>query len=109
MHDVAASVELNRNKTTSKFINKTKKRQSNETLLQKFGYDIYKQNFPENFKHGGSPTFVGKQSRTPGCVTINKTPEIRSKDDEFGRKMTHWRRGETDNDSNPFPTVTRRR
>lgn len=115
MHDVAASVEVNRNKNTSKFasipsINKTKKKQSNETLLQKFGYDIYNQNFPENFKQPPPvPTFEGKQKKTPGHVTINKTPEIRSKDDEFGRKMTHWRRGETDDDRNPFPTVARRR
>mmetsp|Transcript_19417 Transcript_19417/g.38952 ORF Transcript_19417/g.38952 Transcript_19417/m.38952 type:complete len:625 (-) Transcript_19417:164-2038(-) len=115
MHDVAATVEANRNKNTSKFasipsINKTKKNQSYETILQKFGYDIYNQNFPENFKHPPPvPTFAGKQSKTPGRVTINKSPEIRSIDDEFGRKMTHWRRGETDNDANPFPTVARRR
>mmetsp|Transcript_1289 Transcript_1289/g.2126 ORF Transcript_1289/g.2126 Transcript_1289/m.2126 type:complete len:187 (-) Transcript_1289:15-575(-) len=115
MHDVAATVEANRNKNTSKFanipsINKTKKNQSYETILQKFGYDIYNQNFPENFKHPPPvPTFAGKQSKSPGRVTINKSPEIRSTDDEFGRKMTHWRRGETDNDTNPFPTVARRR
>lgn len=115
MHDVAASGEVNRNNNTSKFasissVNKTKKQQSNETLLQKFGYDIYNQNFPENFKQPPPvPTFAGKRNKNPGRVTINKTPEIRSKDDEFGRKMTLWRRGETDDDSNPFPTVAQRK
>lgn len=115
MHDVAATVEATRNKNTSKFagissMSKTKTSQSYETILQKFGYDIYDQNFPENFKQPPTvPTFAGKQSKTPGRVTINKTPEIRSVDDEFGRKMTYWRRGETDNDRNPFPTVARRR
>mmetsp|Transcript_1769 Transcript_1769/g.2814 ORF Transcript_1769/g.2814 Transcript_1769/m.2814 type:complete len:616 (+) Transcript_1769:45-1892(+) len=115
MHDVAATVEATRNKNTNKFasisnMNKTKTNQSYKTILQKFGYDIYNQNFPENFKQPPPvPTFAGKQCKTPGRVTINKTPEIRSVDDEFGRKMTYWRRGETDNDRNPFPTVARRR
>lgn len=115
MHDVAATVEATRNKNNSKFasissMNKTKTNQSYETILQKFGYDIYNQNFPENFKQPPPvQTFTGKQCKTPGRVTINKTPEIRSEDDEFGRKMTHWRRGETDNDRNPFLTVARRR
>lgn len=115
MHDVAATIESNRNKKSSKFANipgmsKTKTNQSCETILQKLGYDIFNQNFPENFKHPPPlPNFASKLSKTPGCVTINKTPEIRREDDEFGRKMTLWRRGETDNDKKPFPTVARRK
>ena len=114
MHEVAATVEANRNKANSKFanipnINKTTKSQPYETLLQKFGYDIINQNFPENFKHSPPLSYSGKHKKTRGQVTINKTPEIRSIDDEFGRKMTHWRRSETYNDSKPFPTIARRR
>ena len=109
MHDFAKSVEENRHKTNAKFSLPKKKQQMRETLLQKFGYDIYSQNFPENFQQPPPvPSYQRKQSQTQGSVTINKTAEIRSKDDEFGRKMTHWRRGETDNDINPFPTVARR-
>jgi hypothetical protein len=114
MHDVAKAVEENRNKRITTFatmstINKPKKKQTHETLLQKFGYDIYHQHFPENFQQPPPvpPIFTGNRSRIPGCVAINKTPEIRTKDDEFGRQMTNWRRGETDNDKNPFPTVAR--
>jgi len=42
-----------------------------------------------------------------GEVYINKGTEIRDKDDEFGRKMTEWRRGLTEKDTKPFPTIER--
>jgi hypothetical protein len=47
------------------------------------------------------------EEKLDGTVRINKGQEIRREDDEFGRKMTEWRRSKTDNDSKPFPTVER--
>lgn len=102
MHEVAVSLELSRKQTSKK------NDSSNKTLLQQFGYDIYTQQFPGNFVH---PPTVLQSSPDPGKqfgrVVINKAPEIRSENDPFGRAMTFWRRGETNNDTNPFPTVSR--
>ncbi|GMI45686.1 hypothetical protein TrCOL_g12951 [Triparma columacea] len=47
------------------------------------------------------------EDKLDGTVRINKGQEIRREDDEFGRKMTEWRRSKTDNDTKPFPTVER--
>ena len=106
MHDIAASMELDRKH------NSKKKRHGSGTksgtLLCRFGYDIYTQQFPENFKE--PPPVLSSDvtsKKVSGTVFINKTPEIRSKDDEYGRPMTFWRRGETDGDTKPFPTVPR--
>ena len=88
------------------------------TLLQRFGYDIYTQQFPNNFKDD-IPTlsctrrddYDDDNNNSPlmnkvcGTVVINSTSEIRSKDDPYGRAMTNWRRGETCDDTNPFPLV----
>ncbi|GMH56800.1 hypothetical protein TrRE_jg12758 [Triparma retinervis] len=49
----------------------------------------------------------GRRGGLDGTVRINKGEEIRRDDDEFGRKMTEWRRSKTDNDTKPFPTVER--
>ena len=91
-----------------------KPQSNNKTLLQRFGYDIYSQQFPENFKQQplpelllSPPNVVLGKGNNSGTVVINKTPEIRNKEDPFGRAMTYWRRGETDGDRNPFPTVPR--
>ena len=106
MHEIAASMELD-----SKHNSKKKRNGSSnklDTLLCRFGYDIYTQQFPENFKEAPpvlSSAVTSKKGN--GTVLINKTPEIRSKDDEYGRPMTFWRRGETDGDKQPFPTVPR--
>lgn len=102
MHEVAVSLEMTRKQ------NKPTKKQPNKTLLQQFGYDIYTQQFPENFKQPPAITpHDGSEKRNNGAVEINKTLEIRSKDDPFGRAMTFWRREETCGDINPFPTIAR--
>jgi len=107
MHEIAASMELDRKHNSKKKRNGSAFK--SETLLCRFGYDIYTQQFPENFKEPPlvllSDTVTSK--KVSGTVLINKTPEIRSKDDEYGRPMTFWRRGETDGDTKPFPTVPR--
>jgi hypothetical protein len=101
MHEVAVSLELARKQK----IASTKQQQTNMTLLQRFGYDIYTQQFPDNFKNAPAVSSRDDPRKECGTVTINSTPEIRSKDDPFGRAMTYWRRGETHDDTTPFPTV----
>jgi len=103
MHEVAVSLELDRKQNSKEDINRP-----HRTLLQRFGYDIYTQQFPDNFKE--PPTTISEQDGSRiknGSVFINKTIEIRSKDDPCGRVMTHWRRGETMGDTEPFPTIPR--
>jgi len=101
MHEVAVSLELERKQT----IASKKQQQNNITLLQRFGYDIYTQQFPDNFKDATAASSRDDPRKECGTVMINSTPEIRSKDDPFGRAMTYWRRGETHDDTTPFPTV----
>ena len=103
MHDVAASLELER-KWTKKNI---QKQQTHMTLLQRFGYDIPNQGFPSNFAEIRINTMPGVGGQNAGSIQINTSPEIRSSDDPFGRAMTTWRRGETKGDREPFPTVPR--
>jgi len=105
MHEIAASMELDRKHNSKK---KSGYSTKSESLLCRFGYDIYTQQFPENFKEPPPVLSSAVNSKkVSGTVLINKTPEIRSKDDEYGRPMTFWRRGETDGDKQPFPTVPR--
>jgi len=109
MHEVAVSLELARKQKSNMMYHistSSGRKPSNVTLLQLFGYDIYTQRFPENFEQ---PPRIAMQCSggRKGNVTINKTLEIRSKDDPFGRAMTPWRRGETHGDTKPFPTIPR--
>ena len=93
MHEVASSLRT--------------ERRDKETCLRQFGYDIEEQGFPLNFEKPPPLPVVHTKRRGNGSITINKTLGIRRDDDEFGRKMTFWRRGETKNDTKPFPTVPR--
>ena len=130
IHEVAVSLELERRKkhshdvataaatiaTTPREQGVVQNNKKNTTLLQLFGYDIYTQQFPNNFKED-IPTlsctrrYDDDNNNSPlmnkvcGIVVINSTSEIRSKDDPYGRAMTNWRRGETCGDTNPFPLV----
>jgi hypothetical protein len=131
MHEVAVSLELESRKkhshevataaatiaTTPMEHGVVQNNKKNGTLLQLLGYDIYTQQFPNNFKddiptlsctrrgidddNNNSPLM----NKVCGTVVINSTSEIRSKDDPYGRAMTNWRRGETCGDTNPFPLV----
>ena len=111
MHEVAVSLELERKRDFMGIDPPTKSdaQRTNQTLLQRFGYDIFTQHFPEklNQLHESlsSRGDVGRRSGT--TVEINTTPEIRRRDDPFGRAMTFWRRGQTQDDTVPFPTVSR--
>ncbi|KAL3810589.1 hypothetical protein ACHAXA_002453 [Cyclostephanos tholiformis] len=101
MHEVAVSLELKRGKKYAP----TRRQQNNMTILQRFGYDIYTQQFPQNFNNPPSFSLRNDPPKKHGSLVINNTPEIRSKDDPYGRAMTYWRRGETNDDTIPFPVV----
>ena len=83
------------------------------SLLERFGYNIVNQKFPSNFTKtlptvdSLCPVSVAQDWKNKGSIEINSGLEIRSSDDQFGRAMTTWRRGETNNDSEPFPTIQR--
>lgn len=105
MHDIAVSFELERKHNSIRT-----KKATPTTLLQRFGYDIYDQKFPENFIDPPLVALthsVSKHGSQHGTIHINKSAEIRSKEDPFGRAMTNWRRGQTNGDKTPFPTVSR--
>ncbi|KAL7548256.1 hypothetical protein ACHAWF_011544 [Thalassiosira exigua] len=101
MHEVAVSLALDR-----KHMSPDKTHSKRMTLLQQFGYDVYTQKFPDNFMDAPTTKTFGLERRR-GAVIINSTEEVRQKDDPFGRAMTYWRRGETESDTKPFPTIPR--
>jgi len=93
---------------------------SSINLLERFGYDVLKQNFPSNFEKDGqvvSPVIdiepscqqESKSRRTSRVTTVkvNDGPELRSPNSPYGRAMTKWRHGLTNKDKDPFPTVSR--
>jgi hypothetical protein len=86
-------------------------------ILDLFGYDISSQNFPFNIdtadtsKCWNMNQFLLKKvssSSTQSGVRVNVGPELRLQSSEFGRAMTNWRKSQTDNDMNPFPTVNKK-
>ena len=107
INDVAASLELERKTNNAHIISQ----HHHITLLERFGYDIVNQKFPSNFAKTlpavDSLFPVAEDRKNKGSIEINTGLEIRSSDDQFGRTMTTWRRGETNNDNEPFPTIPR--
>lgn len=86
--------------------------QEGKGILQKFGYDVYKQDFPNNFRQGKGVPVLGNKPADPTLkrgqeksIQVNASPELRSSHDAYGRAMTKWRHGLTDKDKKPFPTV----
>jgi hypothetical protein len=88
------------------------------SLLKLFGYDIFEQGFPNNVISDGLSAdqiyrgvHIERHSKTSGDdggpMKVNVGAEIRPYDDPHGRAMTTWRKGETSNDVEPFPTVSR--
>ena len=82
-------------------------------LLELFEYELSNQNFP--FSLDSKETewsleqYISKiqksKSDNDGSVRVNIGPELRPKSSPFGRPMTTWRKSQTANDCNPFPTV----
>jgi len=81
------------------------------TLLNLFGYDILNQHFPLGFASDSGDCLPSLLSGDPDCGTIkvNVGKEIRPPNDPFGRAMTNWRRGETNQDIDPFPILLKGR
>ena len=101
------------------------KKNHKKSWLKLFGYDIYSQNFPQNFEKDEQPSlswdelkyFRGKNdepdteitSKTNGLkmLKVNVGTEIRQTSDPYGRAMFEWRKRETNNGKIPFPTKSR--
>jgi len=82
------------------------------TLLYLFGYDILNQHFPLSFASGSGGDCLPSLLRgdpEAGTIKVNVGKEIRRPNDPFGRAMTSWRRGETNLDNDPFPTLRKGR
>jgi len=113
MHEVAVS--LTRDAVSG---GSNGEKASEQSLLNIFGYDL-EQEFPYNviseelsagqIYRGAHIQKGGGASSNGGCspIRVNVGAEIRPYDDPYGRAMTNWRRGETSNDTEPFPTVSR--
>ena len=82
-------------------------------LLELFEYDISNQNFPYSTDSKETDwsleQFMHRVEKSCGDnnagVRVNIGPELRPKFSPFGRAMTTWRKSQTDDDCNPFPTV----
>lgn len=79
-----------------------------QTLLQYFGYDILTQDFPNNFSNQTvTPIDAEPVGGTEKSMEINAGYELRPENDAYGRSMKQWRLDHTNNDQDPFPTVSR--
>ena len=80
----------------------------NHGWLEKFGYSVCEQDFPNNLEAFPPPPQPQNNSEPNSTMTIN-LPEInlRPVSCPFGRNMRNWRRKHTVDDTQPFPTVPR--
>jgi hypothetical protein len=84
-----------------------------ENLLQSFGYDVFAQGFPNNFKEGTEPP-VDRPTIKPdttkaqaAVVKMNTGAPVRPPHCPFGRALQTWRHSVTNKDAEPLPTVPR--
>jgi len=98
------------------------------SLLEYFGYDILKQDFPHNFLSGSVPPVGGLKNAaellsnkgsvatddddgvaesSSTAMEINGGYQLRDATDPYGRSMRQWRLDRTNNDQEPFPIVQR--
>lgn len=77
--------------------------------LQTFGYDIFQQRFPTNFKKGTEAPTCRPTSKVPSkpFIEVNTGSPVRPPDCPFGRALQAWRHSITNNDTDPLPTVKR--
>jgi hypothetical protein len=85
-----------------------------KNILKLFGYHIFDQGFPINtdstlvpmkfHDQYGHEEFSDRNSPTP---LVNAGAELRPAMNPYGRLMTDWRKSQTDDDKNPFPTTSR--
>lgn len=87
-------------------------------FLQLLGYDVFNQNFPDNFEvpdnNGCNWDFIYPKDngaaigpRTRSTVRLNLGAELRPPNSPFGRAMTRWRRSQTCDDKEPFEFVSK--
>jgi len=95
--------------------NNNKHDQGGGGWLERLGYHVYKQGFPNNL-HNLPPvpvldtTNCGEEDNggSSSNLTINVKDvslELRPRDSPYGRNMRRWRRKRTANDTIPFPTI----
>lgn len=82
--------------------------------LEKLGYHVFDQGFPDNLSDKKYPSFHEpynghKSELIDAAVQINNPPEmeLRSPSCPYGRNMRVWRRKRTKDDTEPFPTISR--
>ena len=77
--------------------------------LQKYGYDVFSQDFPNNFAARRQPPIdpPSQRSTVPQTVIMNSGLSIRPLNCQFGRAMQAWRHSVTKDDTEPLPTVRR--
>jgi hypothetical protein len=87
-----------------------------ENLLESFGYDIFAQGFPNNFKEGTEPPVDRAATTTTpdtstkaeaATVQMNAGASVRPPHCPFGRALQTWRHSVTNKDAEPLPTVPR--
>ncbi|KAG7354169.1 sulfotransferase family protein [Nitzschia inconspicua] len=79
--------------------------------MHRLGYDIWQQDFPNNLArmpdlpvHRNSQ--LANSNRDTISVNDSVHKELRPRNSPFGRNMRSWRRQHTNDDQNPFPTVS---
>lgn len=79
-----------------------------DDLLKYFGYHIFDQDFPQNFVLGTAPDVEENDGNTAlSIMRVNSGSLVRPRNCPFGRDMRNWRLRHTNNDTEPFPRVTR--
>lgn len=80
--------------------------------LERLGYHIYKQGFPNNLDSLppvpalDSTECCGDDNNGSLAINIQDVSlELRPRDSPYGRNMSRWRRKLTENDTAPFPTT----
>jgi hypothetical protein len=83
-------------------------------LLKLFGYHIFEQGFPVNTESNMEPkrfhdycTYERNLDQNFQSPRVNSGAELRPAMNPYGRLMTNWRKSQTDDDNNPFPTTLR--
>lgn len=127
VHNISSTLERNVLDSIYRYYykshHKTHSSTTSSSWLQLFGYDIMTQNFPNNFSHIQQQeqhqcmiqriNIIKRKKKNQNSImvdhhglVINTMKEgIRDEWDEFGRAMTDWRKGQTFDDTKPFPTI----
>ena len=81
----------------------------NHGWLQKFGYQVQEQNFPNNLDSLPPITQANNFDVEASLVINQREIDLRPPNCPYGRNMRAWRRRYTVDDTKPFPTVLRKK